>query len=407
MSVINSVLRDLESRRAAPADRDQLPDGLIATSPAPAHAAGSKRRYLGWLLLPLAGAVLAYLFLYGDALQLDFFRAPPPAQPRPLPLSGTSPAAPPAPVAPATAPAIATATPDDASKPAAAPSPPPASPPSPGMAVAAAPLTPPPASEPPKPSSAVARPARNVATVAARAEQAGPRQTPATPPTSEAPARPAARNASVSRDGSGEALKTVSPRQRAQALYNQALNSLGNGRSTPAKALLEEALAADPGYAEARQLLASLQAESGQNDAAETTLAGGLAYAPPPPLVLALARLRLARAGDEAGFRLLMEYQHTAKDSADYQAFLGTLLLQRKQWAEAGHRYANALRLNPRPGAWWAGYGLALFGTQQYSEAHNALTHAKQQGGLAPALLDVVNERLGDLKRLLADKEPS
>lgn len=390
MSVINSVLRDLESRRAAPADRDQLPDGLIAASPTVAPAPSRKGRTLFWgLLLALSGA-LAYLIHNTDAVQTysAYFRAPPPPLPKPLPVSNTPPAALAA-LASAAAPVEPAQTAAPVAAPLVAPPPPPAKPakltaaPRPDQAAAAA-------TDEEKPSP---RPAKRAqpATTTATTTAASPASTPRA-------------EAATSRS-SGEALKTVSPRQRAQALYLQAQQSLANGRSTPAKAILEEALSADPSFADARQLLASLQAEGGQNDAAETTLAGGLAYAPPPPLILALARLRLARAGDEAGFRLLMEYQHTAKDSADYQAFLGTLLLQRKQWAEAGHRYANALRLNPHPGAWWAGYGLALFGTQQYNEAQNALTHAKQQGSLAPALLDVVNERLGDLKRLLADKE--
>jgi Tfp pilus assembly protein PilF len=384
MSVINSVLRDLESRRAAPADRDQLPDGLIAAGPTAKHAPSRKGRLLFWgLLLALSGA-LAYLIHNTDAVQTysAYFRAPPPPLPKPLPVSNTPPAALAA-LATATAPVEPAQNETPAATPLVAP-------------------PPPPPAKPPK-LAAVPRPDKTAAATAivASEEKPSPRQA-----HRSAPATTAA-DASSPASARGESLKTVSPRQRAQALYNQAQQSLASGRSSPAKAILEEALGADPSFADARQLLASLQAESAQNDAAEATLAGGLAYAPPPPLILALARLRLARAGDEAGFRLLMEYQHTAKDSADYQAFLGTLLLQRKQWAEAGHRYANALRLNPRPGAWWAGYGLALFGTQQYSEAQNALTHAKQQGSLAPALLDVVNERLGDLKRLLADKEPA
>lgn len=403
MSVINSVLRDLESRRAAPADRDQLPDGLIATTPTPVRAPGHQGRYLLWGLLLLVSAGLAYLVQNSDALQFYSLREPPLAQPPASPLNSTPPLVAIAPPTPVPATPVLTSTPEQTTT---APAPAQGTSGSIATPSAAAPATPPPAIEPPRPAAPAALPARNAVVVSGREDKASPRKAPATLPASAAAARAASRPEAAA-SNSGEALKTVSPRQRAQALYNQAQQSLANGRSTPAKAILEEALAADPSFAEARQLLASLQAESGQNDAAETTLAGGLAYTPPPPLVLALARLRLARAGDEAGFRLLMEYQHTAKDSADYQAFLGTLLLQRKQWAEAGHRYANALRLNPRPGAWWAGYGLALFGTQQYTEAQNALAHAKQQGGLAPALLDVVNERLGDLKRLLADKEQS
>lgn len=402
MSVINSVLRDLESRRAAPADRSQLPEGLIAVSPAADRAPSRKGRYLFWGLLLTGSSALGYVIQTTDVVKTysAYFREAPAPLPKPLAVSNAAPLALAAPALPAE-PEQTAVVPVSPSAP--APTPAPVSVPAPATV---------PLAEPPKAAvAAKPRPDQAAAPAVASEKKSSPRQTKRTVQATETPtAMPAttpslARAEAAASRSAGEALKTVSPRQRAQALYLQAQQSLANGRSTPSKAMLEEALSADPSFADARQLLASLQAEGGQQDVAESTLAGGLAYTPPPQLIIALARLRVARSGDEAGFRLLMEYQHTAKESADYQAFLGTLLLQRKQWAEAGHRYANALRLNPRPATWWAGYGLALFGTQQYSEAQSALIHAKQQGSLAPALLDVVNERLGDLKRLPVDKE--
>jgi Tfp pilus assembly protein PilF len=365
MSVINRVLRDLEQRRGSDAATAGLPAGVL-TSANHDQPAAHQRRWLVYVLAVALAGVLGYV------IQTTDFSGPqlPPA-PKPRTAQLERPAAP-------ASPAAAAVTPDKAA-PVPLPTPTPSTAPK-------AQATKAPATIPPTPAKPIA-PASS--------------ETASAPPAASAPVRAAAPTLPGLRNG--EAVKTISPHQRANALYGQALQSLSNGRSTPARGSLEEALQADPSHHEARQLLAALLAEQQQPDAAESVLAAGLAYNPPAPLVLALARLRVARSGDEAGIRLLLEHQNGAKESADYQAFFGTLLLHRQQWAESGRRFANALNLNPAPAAWWAGYGLALFGSQQYGEARDALLRARQQGPLPPALLDAVNERLGDLKRLTND----
>lgn len=378
MSVINRVLRDLEQRRGSDAATG-LPAGLL-TSAEHMPPPGNRRRLLFSLLAVALAGILGYLIQTTD---FNGPQLPPPPTPRTASLS-----APPAAPTPETG--------DAATNSAVT---------APASASAAAPVTTAPSSSKDKPTVPVSPPAAPAVHAEHAAKPAGPASsTASTASASPAPARSAhstqSPQATLPGLRNGESLKTVSPRQRANALYGQALQALGNGRSTPARGSLEEALEADPSHHDARLLLASLLAEQQQPEAAESALAGGLSYNPPPPLVLALARLRVARSGDEAGIRLLLEHQNGAKDSADYQAFFGTLLLHRQQWAEAGRRFANALNLNPRPASWWAGYGLALFGTQQYRESREALLRAKQQGPLPPALLDAVNDRLGDLKRL-------
>ena len=378
MSVINRVLRDLEQRRGSDATTG-LPAGLLSSAEH-TQPPGNRRRLLFALLAVALAGVLGYLIQTTD---FNGPRLPPPPTPRTASLS-----APPAAPAPETDNAAANTT-------AAAPA---ITPPAAPTAATA------PSSSKDKPAVPANPPAAPAAHAEHAAKPAVPVETASTAAASPAPARsaqsPQSPQATLPGLRNGQSLKTVSPRQRANALYGQALQALSNGRSTPARGSLEEALEADPGHHDARLLLASLLAEQQQPEAAESALAGGLSYNPPPPLVLALARLRVARSGDEAGIRLLLEHQNGAKDSADYQAFFGTLLLHRQQWAEAGRRFANALNLNPRPASWWAGYGLALFGTQQYRESREALLRAKQQGTLPPALLDAVNDRLGDLKRL-------
>lgn len=367
MSVINRVLRDLEQRRGS--DGSNLPPGVITAAGNDQPAGNSRRRSLVAVLAVALAGVLGYIIQTTD---FSGPKLPPPPKPRSASLEASAPEAPPAPAPAPVATLPAPATPATPATPVSAP--PPAA-----KASAPTPTAPTPATAPTPPKAAATD--------------------------SAAPASPAAATSSAPLPGlrSGQSLKTTTPRQRANAFYGQALQALGNGRNTPARGNLEEALLADPSHHDARLLLAALLAEQQQGDAAESVLAAGLSYNPPAPLVLALARLRVARSGDEAGIRLLLEHQNGAKDSADYQAFFATLLLHRQQWAEAGRRYANALNLNPGPATWWAGYGLALFGTQQYREAREALQRAKQSGTLPPPLLDAVNERLGDLKRLSTD----
>lgn len=333
MSIINQTLRELDARKdAAPA------------APAPAQAPASPRRVVP-ALWGLAGAMLV---LAGVLLWLWPQPADMPAPLDPMSSAARVPVADtPPPVAvesvpvalPAETPAPPAALPAEAIAPAVDPAPP-ALPPS--MAAAVAPA--PPAAAPPPEIRKQAR--------------------------------------------------QPTPEEGAETHYRKAIAQVRAGRDAQARPLLEAALQAFPRHIAARQMLATLLSEAGQDRDAEAVLNEGRAVAPEEAwFALALGRLQAAR-GDTAGAAAsLLGAQSGRGVDAEYRATLAALLMNLGRHAEAAHQYELALELQPGQGTWWMGLGLALEAQGRAGEARAAFRRALAAGNLPDALLSFVRAK--------------
>ena len=216
---------------------------------------------------------------------------------------------------------------------------------------------------------------------------------------------PAAAIATVSMSGHALAQQPVirkevsqsTPREAADERYRKALTFIRAGQADRARALLEEALALSPGHVAAREALAALLSDAGRNQEAEKVLRIGRAANPEHAwFALSLARLQAARGDTEGAVASLQTGMGGRGVDADYHATLAALLVQLKQYPDAVRQYEQALQMQPGPGTWWVGLGLALAAQGKNDEARSAYRRARMAGNLPDTLEEFVRAKLAD-----------
>lgn len=359
MSLINQMLRDLETRRSDPAhEAAALYGGLGATD------SGRRRGRQRMLLLGL----LALCVLLAAAILLWRSTAIPTAPP--VVASAPQPASPLHPPV-AEPPRSAPATPSEPGKAEAAPTEP-----RPLVAARAAePRTPVETPQAPEPSATL------------------PKAETAEPP----PAKPLLQ----------KRMRPLSPQQRAARAYQTALSNLQAGRTTAAEQSLHEALEHDPDHPAAREALVGLMLKSGRLVEAGELLSRGLQRQPQQTrLAVLLARVRLEQQNTAAAIAVLEQHADYARNDAGYLAFLAALYQRAGRYAESAERYHRALGLNSQQGQWWLGLGISLEGMHSPAQAAEAYRKAQAQG-LTPALGDYARQRLEALGAHAAEQGPA
>jgi Flp pilus assembly protein TadD len=343
MSVINTMLRQLDARRAgAPGVAGVQATAVPATS----------RRRLGAIVL--AGAAAIGLAAFGDASLLG---GKPAQLPRPMALADAAAAV------PIAAPPVA-ALPPVAAASAAAPA---------ERPVAEAALSPP-APPPPLRVAALTR-----------------RPQPVRPAPVEAPAEAAVDSPAVI----DKQLRTMSPAQRAALAYRQARELSAEGRDGSALERALEAVKLDADLSGARQLAAVLLAGRNRPDEATALLRDGLQRQPQQPqLAYLLARL-LTQSGDLQA--ALSQLQPADGLSAAGHSLRAGLLARLGRYGEAVPAYQAALRGEPDNAANWLGLGVALDAQGQRVLARQAFSRARDIGQLSGDVLTYIEQKLASL----------
>ena len=241
-------------------------------------------------------------------------------------------------------------------------------------------------------------------------------------PGTVAPSRAPARAAAATREGAGggsaapkpdapasvgdsapgiridKRMKEFTPRQQAEGEFRRAVGLTRQGRIEEARAALHSALRLDPGYGIARQMLAALLVEANQMAEAETVLAEALQEAPADPgVAMALARIQVSRGALDEALATLRKAEAAGASSAEYQAFVATVLQRLSRHDEAIVRYAAALQAAPNSGVWLMGIGISLQAEGRYGEAREAFRRARDAENLSPELIAFVDQRLRSL----------
>ncbi len=376
MSVINKMLQELEQRKPGGVNNGGLPKQV---RPAPMRPSGGKAplRMAGVAVLALAVGGLAYWYRpvrpVGNPVVRQPAAAPQPTFNLPAPVSSQPIPPQPTPPEPAPLPAgqdfrLKMDSGDiSGNLPAQQPEP---------SARAATP--------PPLPATTVESQNRRPS----REEGAG-----------KAPRKSVA-SASIAKARGDAQLKSTSPHQKAEFLYQKALSLMEEGRVAEARDNLDNALATEPGNAAARQLLAGVLIDGKKIPQAEAVLQAGLALTPEQAgLAMLLARLQVDQADLPGALATLRKTQPYAADNADYQAFMAALLQRAGQHEEAIERYRNALRRNPSSGPWLVGLGISLQAENRPADAQEAYGRAKSSGGLNAELQAFVDQRLKQIQR--------
>lgn len=187
-------------------------------------------------------------------------------------------------------------------------------------------------------------------------------------------------------------MSPLSPAQRAQAAYAQAVESTQAGRPVQAQAQATEALRLQPGHQAARHLAAALLHETGHTDEGIELLREGLALNPRTDgLALLLARLQTHKGLLQEALATLDHHQlHTI----EAEALRAGLCSQLRQYQAAIQAYQSVLERQPGQVTWWLGLAVALEGDGQTALARQTFTRVQAMGLSDPDLRAYVSQRL-------------
>ncbi|MDP2810874.1 MAG: tetratricopeptide repeat protein [Rhodocyclaceae bacterium] len=376
MSLINNMLRDLDSRHAGPAEGSLPAD--VRPLPRPDGAGrGPGAVSLGLTLLVAAAA---------GAWWLQFGHSPsaPDASSKPAPITRPAPA--PQPVMAAGKPEAAAA----ASPAVAVPEPPPAPP---ASAVKPA---------PPRVAAAIPRdsrkpPPRHVPEIQGdtglRLATAIAGNVPVEPVAARRPTVAAATDAAATRIDKSPHISSA--RDRAEAEYRKGFDLMRQGRATDAIGPFRSALREDPTHVPARNGLLSVLVENHRLTEAEEVLRAGIGQQPVNlSWVVSLARLALEQANTAGAWEVLQGHAQAGTSSADFQGLSGVVLQKLGRMKEAGERYQAATRIAPDNPRWWVGLGVAMEAEGRSDAAREAYQRARALPGLSPELTGFVEQRL-------------
>jgi len=282
-----------------------------------------------------------------------------------------------------------------APEPAIAVTPPPVTPETP--AVAAAPV------QTPQPAS-VARPPVVQPRPAVRREGPKTVKPPPTPPpvrrAKPVAAKPMMAAAPVARPGQMEkVVRPLSTSELAESAHREAAVLLQQGRSGEAEQKLRTALGHQPGHAAARELLIGLLLQRGARDEARQQLETGIAQSPGHfTFHRLLARLHVDAGQEAQALALLESINARARNDIEYQRFLAALYQRAGRHADAVKAYRQAVTLRPYDGRAWLGLGISLEALEHWPEAATAYQRALAGQGLDERLADYARQRTALVK---------
>ncbi|HET7649332.1 MAG TPA: tetratricopeptide repeat protein [Gammaproteobacteria bacterium] len=195
----------------------------------------------------------------------------------------------------------------------------------------------------------------------------------------------------------GDMLKTLrnTPEDLARDAYKDGLTRLDAGDATGAERRFRDALQRVPGFDPARVALARLLAQTGRNSDAETVLAQGIKAGQNKPRFARLDANLLVQQGALAdAMKALESALPDIHAEPEHYAFMAALAQRSGDNARAAKLYQQVLEIRPDNGVWWMGLGISLEQLKQPQAALNAYRHAQQSGDLNPDVAQFVNQRI-------------
>lgn len=192
-----------------------------------------------------------------------------------------------------------------------------------------------------------------------------------------------------------KSLHAGSMHERAEGEYRKAISALNTGRSIEAIENLRASLKQEAAHTASRQLLFKLLVENKQLDEAAELLQDGLQLQPAQiSWAMSLGRLQVDRGDLPGAWQTLQRSLPFAASSADYQGFAAHVLQRLGRGREAAEFYQLATRLAPAESRWWLGLGLALESDGRAVEAREAFLRAKAGATLSGELATLVEQKL-------------
>lgn len=147
--------------------------------------------------------------------------------------------------------------------------------------------------------------------------------------------------------------KNISPTQNAEYQYQQALESIQQGHLGDATLQLKQALQLNPQHDTARETLVSVLLHENKSSEAEQILLEAQNLDPANlEMVMALARLQVEHGSISSALNTLQRSSNYAGNSGEYLVFQASLHQQKGEHAAASKLLERALQANPSNGKW-------------------------------------------------------
>lgn len=191
--------------------------------------------------------------------------------------------------------------------------------------------------------------------------------------------------------------KQTTAKQRADDLYRQAENSFENPLAVSYK--LEQALNLDPRHLKARLLLAKTLHSQGQADKTGEFLDQSLALFPDNlQFINTRAQLFLQQKNPDGALRTLQRIDLANSSNETYLSLLAATYQQLQSFTNAAGVYQKLVNANPEKAENWLGFALAQEKLGNPKLAREAYQQALSKNTLKPSVASYVKQRLSELR---------
>ncbi len=181
----------------------------------------------------------------------------------------------------------------------------------------------------------------------------------------------------------------------AEGAYREAVRLLRQRQSDAAESPLRRALRHNPDHVAARELLVGVLLERNRWSEAQQLLEQGLVELPyHRGFTFLLARIYVEQGAEPRALSLLQAGRADAGKDPEYIGFLATLYQRAGRHAEASEAYRQAVTLRPQDSKLWLGFAGSLEAQRNWSAAAEAYQRALATGGLSGELSRYASQRL-------------
>ena len=187
--------------------------------------------------------------------------------------------------------------------------------------------------------------------------------------------------------------------------YQSALSLAETGDYRTAIKNLSSLVKVDPEYSDARVSLAALLLDQGNRVKAASIVNDGLNISPSyPPLIELKARLLSMDGKVKQAINLLQSTLPPMDENPEYHALIAALYARNNNDRLAVKIYQELLATNAHNGNWWFGLGVSLDRLGRAPEALNAFSKAAAEGHLNTESVAYLHQRLESLQESVNEK---
>ena len=196
--------------------------------------------------------------------------------------------------------------------------------------------------------------------------------------------------------------RDYTPQEKSRQAYATASSLYNEGSKQQAKASLKQAIAFSVANRDAYSLLAVIYLEDGRADLASEIIENGLSKHSDDQ---ALLRLYLQSLVQQAKYKeaITVMEQRLRLTSPEDLGYLAGLYQKQNDHLNAVKLYTRALQLKPSTSLWWMGQGISLEGIEKHEEALQSYQQSISTGQLSGKLAKYAASRIKTIKQFHAD----